>query len=81
MNLIVGLLLVLNGVLQVLGQITQLLTIIANITNPASIVWLIYFLFYVLYAVCTTCAGLCLVKLGSKEAGVEVPGADKIGAP
>jgi len=53
---------------------------LANITDPTTIVYLVYVVFYCLYGVCMACAGLCLVKLGSKEAGVNVPGADKIGA-
>jgi hypothetical protein len=80
MHLVMGILLTLSGVLQVLGRVSDLLNLLSNIGELSTILYLVFFVFYALYAVCLTCAGLCLIKMGGKKAGVEVPGADKIGA-
>lgn len=81
MHLIMGILMVLIGVSQVLTYALTIPGMLATITEPTTILYLVFVLLYALYAVCYLCAGLCLVKLGGKKAGVEVPGADKVGAP
>jgi len=79
MHLIVGILLTLSGALQVLNVVQVLLTLL-SVMNTATIIYAVFVVFYVLYAVCLVMVGLCLIKVGGKKAGVEVPGADKIGA-
>jgi len=46
---------------------------------PATFIYIAFVVFYCLYALCLSMCGLCLIKSGGKKAGVEVPGADKIG--
>lgn len=79
MHLVAGLFYMLKGALEIIYAAQTLIGLIANINLPVMI-YMVFFVFYCLYAVCMLCAGLCLVKMGQKKAGVEVPGADKIGA-
>jgi len=79
--LILGVLLLLSGVLQAFGAVMQLLGLLSLGMGVATIMWIVFVVFYCLYAVCMIGIGLCMVKLGGKQAGVEVPGADKVGAP
>jgi len=76
-TLIMGVLLLLSGV----GQALNALSAFVMPSNLATILYLVFVVFYCLYAVCMICTGLCMVKLGGKRADVEVPGADKMGAP
>jgi hypothetical protein len=76
MHLIMGVLLVLSGVLQAINSVLALLTMLANMTT-AAMVYAVFVAFYCLYAVTLCGVGLCLVKIGGKKAGVDVPG----GAP
>lgn len=83
MHLLYGILLVLNGVSQALTALQALSGALAVITSPLGIVTLIFAVLYGLYAVCQICAGCCLVQLGSKKAGVDIPGgapAEMVGA-
>jgi hypothetical protein len=79
MHLVAGCLLTLSGVLQVLTYAATLPGMLANM-GLATILYIVFVVFYAFYAVCLLCAGLCLIKSGGKKAGIEVPGADKIGA-
>jgi hypothetical protein len=79
MHLVMGCLLALSGVLQVLSFAAALPGMLATM-GPATILYLVFIVFYAFYAVCMLCVGLCLIKAGGKKAGIEVPGADKIGA-
>jgi len=79
MHLVAGVFYMLKGVLEIINAALTLIDLIANI-NLATIIYIVFFVFYCLYAVSTLCAGLCLVKMGKKKAGVEIPAADKIGA-
>jgi len=80
MHLVAGILLILSGALQAVNSVLSLLTMLANMTT-AVMVYAVFVAFYCLYAVTLIGVGLCLVKAGGKRAGVEVPGADKVGAP
>jgi len=79
MNLVAGVFLLLNGVLQALNSINFLLTLLSAMT-PATFIYIAFVVFYCLYALCLAMCGLCLIKSGGKKAGVEVPGAEKVGA-
>jgi len=83
MHLIWGILLIVGGVSQVYNYILGpfgLLKLLEFITAPYAIVFAIGVVFIVLYSVCNIGAGVCLVKIGSKKAGVDLPDAAK-GAP
>jgi hypothetical protein len=85
MHLLYGILLVLNGVSQALTAVQALMGALAALTAlaPIGIVTLIFAVLYLLYAVSQICAGCCLVQLGSKKAGVDIPGgapAEMVGA-
>jgi hypothetical protein len=80
MHLIAGILLILLGVYQVYAGVMGLLPYVSQITEPTYLVMAIYVVFIILYAIVQMGTGLCLVKIGGKKAGVEVPGADKVGA-
>jgi hypothetical protein len=73
MHLVAGLLLLLSGLLQALNTVQILVSMLSTITEPATILYAIFVVFYVLYAVCMCCVGLCLIKLGGKKAGVDIP--------
>jgi len=80
MHLIAGILILLSGVFQVYNAIMGLLPYLSQITEPVYLVYTVYVVFILLYAITQVAAGLCLIKIGGKKAGVEVPGADKVGA-
>lgn len=79
MHLVAGVFYMLKGVLEIINAALTLVDLIMVI-NTAVMIYMVFFVFYCLYAVCMLCAGLCLVKMGKKKAGVEIPAADKIGA-
>jgi len=85
MHLLYGILLVLNGIGQALTALSVLQGAISALTAlaPIGIVTLIFAVLYVFYAVCQLCSGVCLVQLGGKKAGVDIPGgapAEMVGA-
>jgi hypothetical protein len=80
MHLIAGILLILSGVYQCYTGVMGLLPYVDLITQPEYLVMAGYVVFIVLYAIANVGTGLCLVKIGGKKAGVEVPGAEKVGA-
>jgi len=83
MHLIWGILLILNGVSQLYNYILGpfgLLNMLSYITEPYALVFAIGVVFIVLYSLCVLGAGVCLVKIGGKKAGVDIPDASK-GAP
>jgi hypothetical protein len=80
MHLIAGILLILSGVYQCYAGVMGLLPYVDQITEPAYLVMAGYVVFIILYAIANVGTGLCLVKIGGKKAGVEVPGAEKVGA-
>jgi hypothetical protein len=75
MHLIAGVFFALKGILEVINAIQNLLPLLSAITAPATLVYIVFVVFYVLYAVCMLMVGVCLIKVGGKKAGVEVPGA------
>jgi len=80
MHTVFGILMILGGVSQCFNAITFVLTLLSNM-GIATIMYIVFTVFIVLYAICTIATGLCLVKIGAKKSGIEVPGADKVGAP
>jgi hypothetical protein len=80
MHLIAGILVLLSGVLQVLSAVQGLIPYLSQITEPVYLVYTVYVVFILLYAITQVAVGLCLIKIGGKKAGVDVPGADKVGA-
>lgn len=79
MHLIYGILLILSGVSQAYNQIMLVLDML-SVMGPSTIVFIIGVVFIVLYGICQIGAGVCLVKIGGKKAGVDIPEAPK-GAP
>ena len=80
MHLIAGILVLLSGVSQALNAVQALLPYVSNIAEPMYLVMTVYVVFLFLYALSQVGVGLCLIKIGGKKAGVEVPGAEKVGA-
>jgi len=81
MHLIYGILLILSGLSQTYTYLMALLTML-SVMGPSTIVYIVGVVFIVLYSLCQIGAGVCLVKIGGKKAGVEIPEVpDKVGAP
>lgn len=72
MHLVAGVLLLLSGVLQALNAV-QALLLLLSVMNLATILYIVFVVFYCLYALCMCAVGLCLIKLGGKKAGVDIP--------
>jgi len=71
MHLIAGILTLLSGIFQCYNAIMGLLPYIAQITEPAYLVYTVYVVFILLYAITQVGVGLCLIKIGGKKAGVD----------
>jgi len=80
MHLIAGILVLLSGISQAYNALMGLLQYLSVITEPTYLVYAVYVVFILLYALSQVGVGLCLIKVGGKKAGVEVPGAEKVGA-
>ena len=81
MHLIAGILILLSGVFQVYNAIMGLLPYLSQITEPVYLVYTVYVVFILLYAITQVAAGLCLIKVGGRMAGVEpVPAPYTVGA-
>jgi len=77
MHLIMGILLLLSGVMQAVNTVLQLLNLMSlGIAFIAFIVYAVFTVLYCLYALSMCGVGLCLVKIGGKKAGVDIPAAE-----
>jgi len=85
MHLLVGIAFVLQGLSNAFNQLNWLRLLGLDFANvgPALIVSILWVACFLLYALGMIGTGLCMVKLGAKKAGVEIPAVDaeKVGAP
>jgi len=82
MHLLVGIMFVLNGISNAYTQVTWLLNLGLDFANvgPNLLVCILWVACFLLYALGMIGTGLCMVKLGAKKAGVELPEPEKVGA-
>jgi len=83
MHLLVGIVFVLQGLSNAANQLQWLLNMadFANV-GPILIISILWVACFLLYALGMIGTGVCMVKLGAKKAGVEIPAVDaeKVGA-
>jgi len=80
-HLIVGIFQILYGLSLAANGVNALLTMMSAGTGTAFIGFAIYTVVLILYALALLGVGVCLVKMGGKKAGVDIPDAPKVGAP
>jgi hypothetical protein len=81
MHLIAGIFFMLSGVLQFVGALATIQSVML-VGGLYMIVYFVVIFIMLIYSITMVGTGVCLVKMGAKKAGVELPSADnvKIGA-